>query len=594
MGRNSGCMMQVLNFCVLLSCGLLLSQKVSCQDTKVFACDNPIYCQGPLLKAAQNAYIYKDSKSFVDMKMKEDQSTILLAFENLLQTCNGTLTDDEVKEFVHNYFDEPGSEFTEWNPTDWVESPGFLDAITDEDLNKWLKHLNSLWKVLGRQLTQDVFTNSHLYSMIPVQHPMVVPGGRFREYYYWDSYWTVKGLLLCEMTDTVKGMLQNFFSLVDQFGFVPNGGRIYYKERSQPPFLTLMVKDYYDATGDASFFESALPYLQTEYEFWMNNRSIDIKGHVLNYYNAKMNQPRPESFREDTAVIDDFSQEEDGLDWMTQVISGVETGWGFSTRWAGKVYDSSVGFLPQLLTRDVVPVDLNSILAKTENALADFYKMTGDNINRDRMEEAYRKRTDAMEELLWNEHDGCYHDYSISDQSQIERYYASNVNPLWTKCYPQNVDITAREEKMYQYLLNEDVLKFPGGIPISKIASGQQWDFPNTWPPIMHMIIEGMATSEVEEIQHEAFVQSERWIRNIYKAYKSTDAMFEKYDVTIEGAPGGGGEQDVQIGFGWTNAVAMTLMDRYGGEITSGSSTLSTCFLLICHVLILVVLFHFI
>ena len=51
------------------------------------------------------------------------------------------------------------------------------------------------------------------------------------------------------MKSTVKGMLLNFMTMVEKYGFVPNGGRIYYTRRSQPPFLSLMVNEYYQATG---------------------------------------------------------------------------------------------------------------------------------------------------------------------------------------------------------------------------------------------------------------------------------------------------------------------------------------------------------
>ena len=55
------------------------------------------------------------------------------------------------------------------------------------------------------------------------------------------------------MVDTVKGMLDNFMLFVREYGFVPNGGRKYYTLRSQPPYLSAMVKAYYDHTGDTKY-----------------------------------------------------------------------------------------------------------------------------------------------------------------------------------------------------------------------------------------------------------------------------------------------------------------------------------------------------
>jgi len=101
--------------------------------------------------------------------------------------------------------------------------------------------LNKFWKELVRKVPDDVFDAPQRFSILRKKHPFVVPGGRFRESYYWDSYWIVLGLLACDMTLTAKGLVQNLLDDVSTYGFVPNGGRIYYLNRSQPPLLSDMV-----------------------------------------------------------------------------------------------------------------------------------------------------------------------------------------------------------------------------------------------------------------------------------------------------------------------------------------------------------------
>jgi len=76
---------------------------------------------------------------------------------------------------------------------------------------------------------------------------LVIPGGRFKEGYYWDSYWIVKGLIASDMLDTAEEVVRNFLIIVEKYGYVPNGFRKYYLNRSQPPFLTLMIKDVTEA-----------------------------------------------------------------------------------------------------------------------------------------------------------------------------------------------------------------------------------------------------------------------------------------------------------------------------------------------------------
>ena len=165
------------------------------------------------------------------------------------------------------------------------------------------KDLHGRWKHLGRQIKSEVKLNPEKYSLIPLEHPFIVPGGRFREMYYWDSYWTIQGLLASEMYETVLGMLKNFVQLVKDFGLVPNGNRIYYSKRSQPPLFIAMVELYFEATNDEAFLRGNIDVLDKEFEYWIANRTTQIvvngKEHLLAHYNVKVDDPRPESYYED-------------------------------------------------------------------------------------------------------------------------------------------------------------------------------------------------------------------------------------------------------------------------------------------------------
>jgi len=132
-----------------------------------------------------------------------------------------------------------GSEVIQVQPKDWVEEPEMIKRLTDENMQKWAKNINSKWKDLLREFAHhnSSCTEGDCFSSLFVPHPFVVAGGRFREFYYWDSYWILEGLLFSGMYETAKGMLLNFFHIVETHGFIPNGGRIYYLNRSQPPFF---------------------------------------------------------------------------------------------------------------------------------------------------------------------------------------------------------------------------------------------------------------------------------------------------------------------------------------------------------------------
>lgn len=136
-----------------------------------------------------------------------------------------------------------GNEFESWNPLDWKPNPKVLEKIVDPKLHSWASKLNEFWNELGRKIKAEVKEEPERFSMIYVSNGIIVPGGRFREFYYWDSYWIQIGLLHSEMNTTVRGMIDNFLEMVenDKYGFVPNGGRVYYR-RSQPRFLFLWSK----------------------------------------------------------------------------------------------------------------------------------------------------------------------------------------------------------------------------------------------------------------------------------------------------------------------------------------------------------------
>uniref|UniRef100_A0A183CDB4 Trehalase n=1 Tax=Globodera pallida TaxID=36090 RepID=A0A183CDB4_GLOPA len=134
-------------------------------------------------------------------------------------------------------------------------------------------------------------------SLIYVSNPFMVPGGRFREFRYWDAYLIARGLIASgwNRTTSVKNMCKNFAEMVNRFGFVPTGGRIYYNKRSQPPFLTLMVYDYFGATGDIKFLKEIF--------------AVDVKGREKTFYQyrADTNMPRPEAFCQDVDLVKNIS-----------------------------------------------------------------------------------------------------------------------------------------------------------------------------------------------------------------------------------------------------------------------------------------------
>lgn len=216
---------------------------------------------GSVLHTVQMSRVFKDSKTFVDMTLRADHTPQAMeaAFQEVLKRLEedrGAEGEDHhpiVADFVDEFF-TLGDQMALHVPEDWTSRPhDLLDRIRDPNLASFALALNGIWKDLSRRIVPSVEARPELHTLIYLPHPIIIPGGRFREVYYWDTYWVVRGLLRCGMVGTVKGLLLNFAHLIRRFGFVPNGGRTYYLNRSQPPLFIQMVHQYFLATQDVEF-----------------------------------------------------------------------------------------------------------------------------------------------------------------------------------------------------------------------------------------------------------------------------------------------------------------------------------------------------
>jgi alpha,alpha-trehalase len=251
------------------------------------------------------------------------------------------------------------------------------NRIKDQNFVQFARELNEIWIELSRKMKDEVKDRPELTSIIYVPNPFIIAGGRFLEFYYWDSYWIVRGLLVCEMYQTTRGILENFLSVIDRYGFIPNGGRIYYLERSHPPLLSGMIKAYVDQTHDFSFAIASIDLLVREFEYFMTNKTVLVKGHRLARYIDHSQGPRPESYREDVEVGKEFATEEERQSFYSECKAGGESGMDFSSRWFINENGENTGSLRNLKTRSVIAVELNAILHWNAKIIAEFYGYAG-------------------------------------------------------------------------------------------------------------------------------------------------------------------------------------------------------------------------
>ena len=529
-----------------------------------------IFCSGNILHDVQMARIFNDSKHFVDLKMKSSPQEIEKSYLELKEKSKDSLT-----KFVETHFEQ--YTFQTWQPDDWQEKPKFIEDIYDINLKEWAYKINSIWTKLGRQFDDDVSKNNSLYSYIYLPKPFIVPGGRFNELYYWDSYWIIEGLLLSEMYTTAENMILNFIHLVKEIGYVPNGNRKYYLGRSQPPMLIPMVDLYYKATRNKEFLKQNVPILEKEFNFWLQQRSSIIVKDGLNFvvfqYKDSIKAPRPESYYEDVHLVQKLPKQ-DQKKVYASIRSAAETGWDFSSRWMQLDYlkqnISKHDDLTLTDTESVVPVCLNSIMSLNAKILSEFYDIIGDSNKTTVFSEMATTLNKTMTRFFWNNDKGMWFDYNLKSKTQNTNFYPSNLMPLWSESYGLEYEKSYIVGRVLSYLKKENVLFYPGGIPTSLLNTSQQWDFPNGWAPLQYFSILGL--EKAKHINNEAaflaFNLAKNWTLNCYKTFLKNDGiMYEKYDVTHPGKTGGGGEYAPQEGFGWTNGVVLKFLSLYRHKI---------------------------
>jgi alpha,alpha-trehalase len=419
-------------------------------------------------------------------------------------------------------------------------------------------YIRETWGTL-RRASDENEPNS---SLLPLPHPYIVPGGRFSEIYYWDSYFTMQGLMQDGQYALARDMLANIAELIRRYGHMPNGNRSYYLSRSQPPFFAAMVELVAGHDGDA-LYRQYLPELQAEYDYWMqgaaalapgqaHHHTVRIKnGTLLNRYWDDGNGPRDESWREDLETAKESKRPAAIV--YRELRAGAESGWDYSSRWL-----DDGGRLSTIHVTDIAPVDLNCLMQHLELVLSRAYGLSGDSARAKLYAARATVRAGAIRRLMWDGKDHVYADYLWQAERQSPELSAATVYPLYFGiATPQQADAIADT-------LRHSFLE-PGGLATSLQATGQQWDRPNGWAPLQYLAVEGLKRYGNKEL---AAVIARRWIAANVRGYAANGVLREKYDIE-SGNRAGGGEYALQIGFGWTNGVLVRLMAEYPEAVPS-------------------------
>ena len=490
---------------------------------------------GTLYSAVQLAPVFTDSKTFPDLVPSNTPQAIVTAFQSM-QTQPGF----DLALFVAANFDGP--------------IPAGPDVQPARPGTTLLAYVSSLWSVL----TQTTRTVPAYSTLLPLPYPYVVPGGRFREVYYWDSYFTMLGLESDGQQDLARDMLKDFAFEIDKYGHIPNGDRSYYLSRSQPPFFSLMV-ELVAQTDGISTYTNFLPEMLAEYDYWMQGANTLTPntarrnvvrladGTVLNRYWDARDVPRDESYLEDVTTASTAVRPASVV--YRNLRATAESGWDFSSRWLadGKTLQTD-------RTLDILPPDLNSLMAHLELSIGYAYAVKGDLPQAAAFLKRAIARAGAIDRLMFDAKVGAYTDYLWRQGRTTGELTAASLYPLF-------IGIASPDKALIVGRTIQDKLLDLGGLETTLVQSGQQWDRPNGWAPLQWIAVQSLRHYGMSSL---AKTIAQRWVAKNIAGYQQSAKLVEKYNVTTTGGDeGSGGEYATQIGFGWTNGVLVALTNMY-------------------------------
>lgn len=369
-------------------------------------------------------------------------------------------------------------------------------------------------------------------ALIGLPYPYIIPSvaDMFQEMYYWDSYFANAGLLILGDVTQARNNIDDLRHMLDRYGFVPNGNNKGFEYNSQPPFLALMIREFYDVTEDKEWLKGAYESLKKENCFWMEKRGT---GFGLNHYDCEPLPPeKVQSGVRDLVGRIGFCPERTEEEIARGNFSTGESGWDFNPRMSYETYKYA-------------PADLNSLLYAQEDQLAYFAGELGLEEEKQEWIQKRDKRAALLREYLKGE-DGVFYDYHLEKEERTSIASAACFYPLYVGMATQEeaeavLKILPRVEMEYGVAACEKC-DVPGNF---------QWGYPNGWPPMQRIVVEGLLRYGYQE---DALRIAEKYVNLVEKCFEQTGHLWEKYNV-VEGNVEVVDEYKMPAMLGWTFGV---------------------------------------
>jgi len=432
-------------------------------------------------------------------------------------------------------------------------------------------------------------------GLLYLPNPYVVPGGRFNEMYGWDSYFIIRGLLRDGRIELARQMIENFFFEIDHYGSILNANRTYYFTRSQPPFLTSMIRALYEeekARGheDRQWLSKAYRYAAKDYELWIRSFHqagdtglaryydlgegpvpemgddpryyLDVAGYLLvhpedssygYFLEPSKNTAQAGSREFDVQVCESSASQTSRLCSSSSKLSFSEDYYKGDRSMRESGFDISFRFGPfGGSTHHFAAVCLNSLLYKAEGDMEDFASLLGKADEARVWHERAQKRRTAINQYLWNPQRGMFFDYDFMSRKQSSYEFITTFYPLWAG--------VATPEQAKAVAANLALFEKPGGVAMSTRETRVQWDLPYGWAPTQLITVEGLRRYGMNEAADRI---SREFISMVTENFQRDGTIREKYNVVTRSSETvlTAGYKSNVIGFGWTNGVLLELSE---------------------------------
>jgi alpha,alpha-trehalase len=438
-------------------------------------------------------------------------------------------------------------------------------------------------------------------GLLYLPNPYVVPGGRFNEMYGWDSFFILLGLEADHREALAKGMVDNFLFEIEHYGAVLNANRTYYLTRSQPPFLTSMIRAVYEnpesfsatpagRTAARAWLERAYTLAEKDYSTWTRQEHKAGTTGLARYFDYGSG-PVPE-------MADDSTYYSDVIRWLVahpapssgqsflvkgtvqpdgaeaarlqQTSCDVKAGVVCMHAWADGYrltkdfylgdramresgFDPSNRFGPfSGATHHYAPVCLNSLLYRYERDMQHLALLLGKPNDSTRWARRAKARNSAIHRYLWRPQQGVFADYDFTRHKSSDYAYISSLYPLWA-------GVATREEAA-KVVAKLNLFERSGGLSMSTTQSGMQWDEPFGWAPTNWISVAGLVA---EGFRDDAKRLAAKWDATVDQGFAHDATIREKYNVVSGNADVqvSAGYKENVIGFGWTNAVYLKMRE---------------------------------